>query len=141
MSSNQRLLKAYLRYDDTGRISPGSLILRPNIPKGRGWVEVPAYECCNAFTSLSNTIIAGGSPGTICVYAFEIQCSETSVLSVAIDFGNTLTSVLAGLNSTYGFLGAWTAPNSGTIQLDLKEDVAKQLCPSGTLTIAFFCGG
>jgi len=141
MASNQRLLKAYLRYDDTGRISPGSLVLRGNMPKGRGWVEVPAYECCNPFVSISNTIIPGGTPGTICVYAFEIYCDEVGVLGVAMDFGNTLTSVLAGLNSTYGFLGQWIAPNSETIQLNLKQDVANNLCPNGTLTIAFFCGG
>lgn len=141
MASNQRLLKAYLRYDDTGRISPGSLVLRGNMPKGRGWVEVPAYECCNAAVSISNTIIIGEGPGTVCVYGFEIYCGESLMLGVAIDFGNTLISVLAGLNSTYGFLGEWTAPNSGTIQLALKEDVAKSLCPNGTLTITFFCGG
>jgi hypothetical protein len=56
--SNQRLLKAYLRYDDTGRISPGSLVLRGNMPKGRGWVEVPAYECCNPSVTITRTISA-----------------------------------------------------------------------------------
>ena len=140
--SNQRLLKAYLRYDDTGRISPGSLVLRGNMPKGRGWVEVPAYECCNAFVPISNTVIAGEGPGTICVYEFRIYCDGGGALMrVGFDFGDTLTSVLAGLNSTYGFLGVWSAPNSGTIQLALKENVAKDLCPNGTLTIEFICGG
>lgn len=141
MASNQRLLKAYLRYDDTGRISPGSLVLRPNMPKGRGWVEVPAYECCNPSVPISNTIVTGGTPGTICVYEFSIYCNDSSVLRTGFDYGDTLTSVLAGLNSGYGFLGVWTAPNGGTIQLDLKLDIANSLCPSGALTIEFACGG
>lgn len=141
MASNQRLLKAYLRYDDSGRISPGSLILRGNMPKGRGWVEVPAYECCNAFTPLSNTIVGGGTPGTICVFGFELYCDETFLFAIPFDFGDTLTTVLAGLNSTYGFFGEWTAPTSGTIQLNMKNEIAKDLCPNGTLGIEFFCGG
>jgi hypothetical protein len=141
MASNQRLLKAYLRYDDTGRISPGSLILRPNIPKGRGWVEVPAYECCNTSFPISNTITIGEGPGTVCVYGFEISCDEVYILGAPFNFGTTLISVLAGLNSIYGFLGVWSAPTNGTIQLAVKDDVAKSLCPNGTLSIAFFCGG
>ncbi len=141
MASNQRLLKAYLRYDDTGRISPGSLVLRGNMPKGRGWVEVPAYECCNAFVSMSYTISTGEIPGTICAYGFDIYCGENRVIGAPFDFGNTMISVLAGLNSTYGFLGQWTAPDNETINLNMKEDVAKYLCPNGTLSIQLPCGG
>ena len=141
MASNQRLLKAYLRYDDSGRISPGSLVLRGNMPKGRGWVEVPAYECCNAFVSMSYAVSTGGEPGTICAYGFDIYCGVDRVIGSPFDFGNTIVSVLAGLNSTYGFLGQWTAPDSGTIQLNMKDAIAKELCPSGTLSIQLPCGG
>jgi len=47
MATNKRDLKAYSRFDGTGRIVPGSTVLRRNIPKVGNWKEVPAYECCN----------------------------------------------------------------------------------------------
>lgn len=141
MASNQRLLKAYLRYDDSGRISPGSLILRGNMPKGRGWVEVPAYECCNPSVTLTRTITAGGGPGEVCVEGFQIACDGNPVLQSYINYGVTLTTIITNLNSTYGFLGVWTAPNSGTIQLDLKLDIANNLCPTGELELFILCGG
>jgi hypothetical protein len=47
MATNNRPLKAYVRFDGTGRIVPSSLILRKNKPKVGKWQEIPAYECCN----------------------------------------------------------------------------------------------
>ena len=56
---DQRPLKAYVRFDGTGRIVPSSLILRRKKPKVGKWVEIPAYECCNyvptTTTSTSST--------------------------------------------------------------------------------------
>jgi len=45
--ANKRDLKAYVRYDGTGRIIPGSLILQRFKPKVGNWEEINAYECCN----------------------------------------------------------------------------------------------
>lgn len=47
MTPNKRDLKAYVRFDGTGRIVPGSLVLRRSIPKNGNWKEITAYECCN----------------------------------------------------------------------------------------------
>lgn len=47
MATNKRDLKAYSRFDGTGRIVPGSTVLRRNKPKNGNWKEVQAYECCN----------------------------------------------------------------------------------------------
>lgn len=47
MTPNKRDLKAYARFDGTGRIVPGSLVLRRSKPKVGKWHEVEAYECCN----------------------------------------------------------------------------------------------
>ena len=52
---DQRPLKAYVRFDGTGRIVPSSLILRRKIPKVGKWVEIPAYECCNPTTTTSTS--------------------------------------------------------------------------------------
>lgn len=51
MSSNKRDLKAYVRFDGSGRVVAGSLILRQNKPKVGKWQEIVAYECCNTTTT------------------------------------------------------------------------------------------
>lgn len=55
MASNARPLKAYVRYDGSGRVVPGSLILRKNKPKVGKWTEITAYECCNPTTTTTTT--------------------------------------------------------------------------------------
>ena len=56
MATNNRPLKAYVRFDGTGRIVPSSLILRKNKPKVGKWQEIPAYQCCNPTTTTSTTV-------------------------------------------------------------------------------------
>jgi hypothetical protein len=55
MSPNKRELKAFVRFDGSGRIVPSSLILRKNKPKVGKWKEIPAYECCNPTTTTTST--------------------------------------------------------------------------------------
>ena len=50
-----RPLKAFVRFDGSGRIVAGSLILRRKKPKVGNWVEIPAYECCNPTTTTTTT--------------------------------------------------------------------------------------
>lgn len=50
-SINSRPLKAFVRFDGSGRIVAGSLILRKNKPKVGKWKEIQAYECCITTTS------------------------------------------------------------------------------------------
>lgn len=54
-TSNNRPLKAFVRFDGTGRIVPSSLILRRKKPKVGKWVEIPANECCNFVPSTTTT--------------------------------------------------------------------------------------
>ena len=54
-SIDNRPLKAYVRFDGTGRIVPSSLILRRKKPKVGKWVEIPAYECCNYVPTTTTT--------------------------------------------------------------------------------------
>lgn len=45
----------YARYDGTGKIIPGSNIWAKKAPALGNWVEVTAYECCNATTTTTTT--------------------------------------------------------------------------------------
>ena len=58
MATNKRDLKAYVRFDGTGRIIPGSLVLRRAKPKVGNWKEIEAYECCNPTTTTTSTTVA-----------------------------------------------------------------------------------
>ena len=59
MTPNKRDLKAYARFDGSGRIVPGSLVLRRNKPKVGKWKEIITYECCNYTTTTTTTTIIG----------------------------------------------------------------------------------
>jgi hypothetical protein len=55
MATNNRPLKAYVRFDGSGRVVAGSLILRKQKPKVGKWQEIPAFECCNYVPTTTTT--------------------------------------------------------------------------------------
>jgi len=54
-SIDSRPLKAFVRFDGSGRIVAGSLVLRKNKPKVGKWREILAYECCNYIPATTTT--------------------------------------------------------------------------------------
>ena len=54
MATNNKL-KAFVRFDGTGRVIAGSLILQRNKPKVGNWKEIDANECCNPTTTTTTT--------------------------------------------------------------------------------------
>lgn len=115
MTPNKRDLKAYVRFDGTGRIVPSSLILRRKKPKVGKWVEIPAYECCNPTTTIgpqstlltivnNSTINHGAYAGTFYVIY------NGSALTV-----NSGTTLDAG--QTMSFLGVSTLDSNNVLQL------------------------
>lgn len=54
-NGNNQRLKAFVRFDGSGRVVAGSLILRRKKPKVGKWVEIQAYECCNPTTTTTTT--------------------------------------------------------------------------------------
>lgn len=55
-NGNNQRLKAFVRFDGTGRVVAGSLILRKNKPKVGKWQEIVGYECCNPTTTTTTTV-------------------------------------------------------------------------------------
>ena len=55
MANSNNQLKAYVRFDGTGRVIAGSLILQRSKPKVGNWKEIPANECCNPTTTTTTT--------------------------------------------------------------------------------------
>jgi hypothetical protein len=103
MTPNNRPLKAYARFDGTGRIVPGSLVLRKNKPKVGTWTEVTAYECCNPPVETSYTC---------CVAIQAIADSESG------QYGFTLQTVNGGPNLTGTIHWSSTASESFSLVAD-----------------------
>lgn len=57
-------LKAYVRFDGTGRIVPSSLILQRSKPKVGNWQEIDATECCGYVPSTTTTTSSSTSTST-----------------------------------------------------------------------------
>jgi hypothetical protein len=72
MTPNKRDLKAYSRFDGTGRIVPGSTVLRRNKPKVGNWKETQAYECCD------------GGGGTVQLIVGDIELPLDPIIGVEL---------------------------------------------------------
>ena len=53
---NRKDFKLYVRVDGSGRLIPGSSVLRKKMPKVGKWVEVNGYECCNYTTTTTTAV-------------------------------------------------------------------------------------
>lgn len=53
--ANDRRLRAFVRYDGSGRVVPGSMVLRKKKPRVGRWNEITTYECCNDVTTTTTT--------------------------------------------------------------------------------------
>lgn len=60
MANNNSKLKAFVRYDGSGRVIAGSLILQSFKPKVGNWVEIDAQECCN-YNPVDQLVTESGS--------------------------------------------------------------------------------
>lgn len=83
MANSRKDLKAYVRFDGSGRVVPGSLILRRKMPKVGKWKEITAYECCNPVPSPSfPTIICSSvyddKEGTYFSFTFNYTSDDSN---------------------------------------------------------------
>jgi hypothetical protein len=126
MATNNRPLKAFIRYDGSGRAVSSSLIWRKNKPKVGKWKEVQGYECCNPDVNPLSDII-------ICT-TVDSETYSQSVIGVIIEslggtfifqgfVGNntstTYQELVEFLNTNFSFLGQFTysAPDEICLQL------------------------
>jgi hypothetical protein len=127
---NKRDLKAYSRFDGTGRIVPGSTVLRRQKPKVGNWKEIPAYECCNDVTltfdmpdvSISDVTLRLFCNGAQIAYGYTPRDSAN------------VTDVINILNSTFNMIGVFSNPSAQIIQLVMSGAQKTALCSVGTLT-------
>jgi hypothetical protein len=127
---NKRTLKAFVRYDGSGRVVSSSLILRKQKPKVGKWTEIQGYECCNDVTLTYDV----ESP-TITNVVLRLFCNGTQIhyLFTPSD-STTIASLIGILNNTFNVLGTFSNPSGNIIELVMSGDQKTALCPVGTLT-------
>lgn len=122
--TNKRDLKAFVRYDGSGRVVAGSLILRRQKPKVGKWTEIQGYQCCTDHT-LTTTVAA-----TISNFKVRFYCGGSIGSELLSSTGWT-----AGTGWTGSFAAGY-AHTSGTAALSnsLAAVIGQQYIVSITIT-------
>ncbi len=99
MANSNNRLKAYVRYDGSGRVIAGSLILQRFKPKVGNWVEINANECCNEAPLPSNCIefVVDTTEGTFFAFSF----TTTGPINFTVDWGDGTTHPDSGAGGFY----------------------------------------
>lgn len=106
---NQRDLKAFVRYDGSGRVVAGSLIFRRKKPTIGNFQEINSYKCCNF--DQSTIIVTVTSPFPFGYPDFVIQGvggNQQYIFTYGIDATvNDVYELAAYLTSTLQYLGTF----------------------------------
>jgi hypothetical protein len=127
--ANQRNLKAFVRFDGSGRVVSGSLILRKNKPKVGTWQEVQGYQCCNDAT-LTTTV-------TTTITNFQVKVFCGGVLTQSLISGQNSSSVadlVTKLNATYSLLGVFSTTGGTNLTLVMTGAQSQAICPNSAPT-------
>lgn len=107
-------LKAYVRYDGSGRVVAGSLVFRKKKPKNGRWVEIPKNLCCdgpNPSSSTTTTTNGGGVTPTAWIFTGGSSTFEACNNPFSTVVLYTLTSTLSIGTQLYAD-AACTIPNN-----------------------------
>ena len=143
MATNNRPLKAYVRYDGSGRAVSSSLIWRKNKPKVGNWKEVQGYECCNPGGGTFTTEIVFSTdpefPENLILGAgFIIFCEGNAIIQYYFEYPLGTTTIQESvdyLNIKFVGIATFSVINSNTISTTFSNIIVNTLCPEGTISI------
>lgn len=108
--NNKKDLKAFVRYDGSGRVVAGSLILRRKKPKVGKWTEVQGYQCCNQNQASLQVVITGTFPWTNA--SIEVGNDNGTNYQPIFSYSNesaaNIDALAALYNSTFSNLGSFS---------------------------------
>ena len=143
--SNQRNLKAFVRYDGSGRVVAGSLVLRKKKPKVGRWEEILTYECCgDSPTTTTTTSTFSTTTTTTTAYYYNadynigLACGAVGQFNLPLTIApDVCTSGNIVLNSgTYADYGI---PNNSMIYINLNNGNVIQVQTFGSNIMSFGC--
>jgi hypothetical protein len=134
-SNNNNKLKAFVRFDGSGRIISSSLIVQAFKPKVGNWKEIDAKECCNyvAPTTTSTTTIAPittttttAAPTTTTSTTIEPTTTTTTTIGgyVTWSFAESIVSAEDACNGGSGLVTLYSATSPLTNGMVLYSDTA-----------------
>ena len=141
IQNNKSKLKAYVRYDGTGRVIAGGPILSNFKPKVGNWVEINANLCCNDTPLLLTSVILGTFP---VIYPYvNLACSGTETSTNKFTNVNSIADVaelvaLLNANTETKALGKYSVINETTVQISIPTSVQNELCAGGELTFHIY---
>lgn len=145
-NNNQRKgLKAWVRFDGNNNAVASSLIFQKSKPKVGNWKEyMDVNLCCppSVPTTLLSNEVSNGE-GVYCVEGVGIACNDVTIVFYPVFdlFSVSLEELILGLNAQLGNLGTWVAVSSTEVGVNISDSFLNTLCPGGTITINFSCGG
>jgi hypothetical protein len=129
-------LKAFVRYDGSGRIVPSSVILAANKPKVGNWKEIDANECCNPVSQLILYFTPESYP--IVEPTINLFCDGISDYTFGAGgyTATDLTSLIEILQGEPGIaaLGTFSAQLDGSVQFIPNAETISLYCSTGSLT-------
>ena len=139
MGSNQNL-KAYVRYDGSGRVVAGSLILRRQKPKVGKWQEIPKNQCCNFDQSTITVTIENSFPFSYPDFVIQGVGGNGQYIYVYAQDGTPVGDVYeleAFLNNEYAYLGTFKVLG-GSLLFTPNAAVAALFVGSGSTALQAF---
>jgi hypothetical protein len=106
--NNNNKLKAFVRFDGSGRIIPSSLIVQAFKPAVGNWQEIDAKECCNYVPTTTTSTTA--YPAENCIEfvvdttdgtEFTFSFNTTGPINFTIDWGDGTTHIDSGAGGFY----------------------------------------
>ena len=143
--ANSKKLKAFVRYDGSGRVVASSLILRKNKPRVGRWYQIPEYLCCNGTTNTTTTQGGGVTPNAfIKTYWTSISNSCIGTIEGTLLFYSTSSTIEAGVTVfsdaslttpvTEGFVILAGPFNMTPYSVDAEGVLSERICPEPTTT-------
>ena len=136
---NQRDLKAFVRYDGSGRVVAGSLIFRKKKPTIGNFQQVQSYQCCNFDQSTIVVSIESSFPFS---YPDFVLQTNGGVNEYVTAFGDDTTvgdvyELMDYNNSRYGYLGTFKVL-SGELVFTPNASTAAFFAASGATSLEAF---
>jgi len=138
--ANNNKLKAFVRYDGSGRVIAGSLILQRFKPKVGNWVEIDANECCNYVPTTTTTTSSTSSTSSTTTTTSSTSTSTTTT-TTASPTTTTTTTAPGGCfcytisNETAGtLLYSYTDCGSEFVRAPINADTISIVCSSTAVT-------
>jgi hypothetical protein len=122
-------LKAFVRFDGSGRVVAGSLILRKNMPKVGKWQQITAEECCGPYTppTIALPVVGTETDTTIPItwVAGVVSYNQPAITHYVVYLDNVQTAIIAAVDTlAYTFTGL-TASTSYDISVSAHDGTSE----------------